>query len=74
MKIAEKIRQAARNESIILADLKQQKATVSIAVAPFDGHPDYQRLIDRAEHVLGKVHEMGPDQCLLDAGSHTGSN
>ena len=74
MKIAEKIRQAARNESIILADLKQQKVTVSIAVAPFDGHPDYQRLIDRTEHVLGKVHEMGPDQCLLDAGSLTGSN
>ena len=68
MKVAEKIRLAARNEAIILADLKQQHVTVSIAVAPFDGHPDYQRLIDRAEHVLGKVRELGPDQCLLEMG------
>jgi len=39
--------------------------TVSIGVALFDGHPDYQRLIDRAEQALRQAKQDGRNRCQL---------
>jgi len=39
--------------------------TVSIGVAVFDGHPDYQRLIDAAEAALREAKAAGRNRCHL---------
>jgi diguanylate cyclase len=39
--------------------------TVSIGVALFDGHPDYQRLVDRAEQALRQAKQDGRNRCRL---------
>jgi len=39
--------------------------TVSVGVALFDGHPDYQRMVDRAGQALRQAKLGGPNQCLL---------
>ena len=37
--------------------------TLSLGVAAFDGHPDYQRLLDRADGALQKAKERGRNRC-----------
>lgn len=39
--------------------------TVSIGAAVFDGHPDYQRLVDRAEQALRQAKAEGRNRCQL---------
>ncbi len=41
--------------------------TLSAGVALFDGHPDYQRLLDRADAALRQAQRQGGNRCLLDA-------
>lgn len=50
--VAEKIRSRVEAANIALADNHNVKVTLSIGVAAFDGHPDYQRLVDRADKAL----------------------
>lgn len=38
--------------------------TVSIGVALFDAHPDYQRLLERAELALNEAKAQGRDRCI----------
>ena len=39
--------------------------TVSVGVALFDGHPDYQRMVDRAGQALRQAKLGGPNRCML---------
>jgi diguanylate cyclase len=39
--------------------------TASIGAAVFDGHPDYQRLVDRAEQALRQAKAAGRNRCQL---------
>ncbi len=39
--------------------------TVSIGAAVFDGHPDYQRLVDRTEQALRQAKAAGRNRCQL---------
>ncbi len=41
------------------------RITASIGVAAFDGHPDYQRLIDRADTALYAAKAQGRNRCVL---------
>lgn len=41
--------------------------TVSIGVAAHDGHPDYQRLLDRGEDALRQAKAGGRNRCVLAA-------
>ena len=42
-------------------------STASIGVAVFDGHPDYQRLLDRAEQALLRAKANGRNLCEMAA-------
>lgn len=39
--------------------------TVSVGVALYDGHPDYQRLLERAERALATAVAAGPNRVVL---------
>jgi diguanylate cyclase len=39
--------------------------TVSIGIAPFDGHPDYQRLLERADAAVARAKSAGGNRCEL---------
>jgi diguanylate cyclase len=41
--------------------------TASIGIASFDGHPDYQRLMERAEQALLEAKAQGRNQCRMVA-------
>ena len=41
--------------------------TVSIGIALFDGHPDYQRLVDRSTEALRSAQAEGVNCCALAA-------
>lgn len=59
VRIAEKIRMAVQGERFMLANGRHLSATISIGVAAYDGHPDYQRLIDRADQALYRAKHYG---------------
>jgi len=50
--VAEKIRGRVEATETLMANEISVRATISIGLAEFDGHPDYQRLIDRADKAL----------------------
>lgn len=52
LKEAERLRRAIAAESILLANGRRLQITASIGVATYDGHPDYQHLIDQADEAL----------------------
>jgi len=41
--------------------------TASIGIALFDGHPDYQRMLDRAEEALREAKVAGRNRCAIAA-------
>jgi len=41
--------------------------TVSIGAALWDGHPDYQRLLDRADSALREAQVGGHNRCCVGA-------
>ena len=52
LSIAERIRSKASRQSITTPDGKLVATTLSIGAAMFDGHPDYERLIQSADVAL----------------------
>ncbi|MDD2884093.1 MAG: GGDEF domain-containing protein [Dechloromonas sp.] len=50
--VAEKIRRRLESARIAIAGEQQISVTLSLGVAAFDGHPDYQKLVDRADKAL----------------------
>ncbi|MBQ0931682.1 GGDEF domain-containing protein [Ideonella alba] len=65
LQLAEKIRQSAAGESILLTGGQRLTTTVSIGVAVHDGHPDYQRLIEQADRALYRAKAEGRNRCVL---------
>jgi len=63
--IAEKIRQRVESADILLSNEKSINVTLSIGMAMSDGHPDYQRLIERADKALYVAKNAGRNQCIL---------
>ena len=63
--LAEKIRRRVETAEILLADTKVINVTVSIGIAEFDGHPDYQRIIDRADKALFAAKNEGRNRWVL---------
>lgn len=64
MRVAEKIRDAVQAEKIPVASATRVGVTVSIGVAHYDGHPDYERLIDRADQALYAAKQKGRNRCI----------
>jgi diguanylate cyclase len=64
MKIAEKIRQLVENEQLVLPDEQSLKVTISVGVAVFDGHPDYEEVIKEADQALYAAKNRGKNCCV----------
>ncbi|WP_368040925.1 GGDEF domain-containing protein [Acetobacter estunensis] len=43
------------------------KVTVSIGLATFDGHPDYEHLIHEADAALAQAKQEGRNRCIMNA-------
>lgn len=63
--VAEKIRQHVESAEILLANETSIKVTLSVGIAMTDGHPDYQRLIERADKALYMAKNSGRNRCVV---------
>ncbi|MCA6216794.1 GGDEF domain-containing protein [Ideonella sp. B7] len=71
LQVAEKVRQAVTAEPLRLADGQHLPITVSIGVATYDGHPDYQFLLERADRALYQAKHGGRNRCVLAKPAHS---
>ncbi len=65
LEVAEKIRQRIESTIILLANDNSLSITISVGLALSDGHPDYQRLIDRADEALYAAKNSGRNRCVM---------
>ncbi|MGO5000338.1 diguanylate cyclase [Oceanisphaera sp. W20_SRM_FM3] len=63
--IAETIRLKLINNPLQLAGEKTVSVTMSGGVATFDGHPDYEHLINRADKALYQAKAMNRNLCVV---------
>lgn len=63
--VAEKIRSRVEASKILLSDNRTISVTLSIGVAGFDGHPDYQRMVDRADKALYAAKQAGRNTVVV---------
>ena len=61
---AEKIRLAVEKDTVMLPEGRQLRLTVSIGVATYDGHPDYQHLIEQADQALYAAKSGGRNRVI----------
>jgi diguanylate cyclase len=66
--VAEKLRKSVERESFLLYDGKELKATISVGVACFDGHPDYQRVLRKADNALYQAKNSGRNRVVVAMG------
>ena len=66
--VAEKLRKSVERESFLLYDGKELKATISVGVACFDGHPDYQRVLRTADDALYQAKNSGRNRVVVAMG------
>ncbi len=63
--VAEKIRSRVAADDIPLSDGRTLRVTLSIGIALFDGHPDYQRMVERADKALYAAKHAGRNRWVL---------
>lgn len=61
--IAEGLRQRIAGQPFRVGAGETASLTVSIGIALFDGHPDYQHLLDRADRALREAKQAGRNRC-----------
>ncbi len=64
-RVAEGLRLRFQDQAITLPDHTTIKATMSIGVAGYTGHPDYEVLIDAADRALYKAKNNGRNQVAV---------
>lgn len=65
LQIAEKIRQQIESTRILINSGKSLNVTISIGLAMFDGHPDYQYLIRRADDAMYRAKSSGRNRVCV---------
>ncbi|THF60757.1 diguanylate cyclase [Pseudothauera nasutitermitis] len=63
-RVAEKLRARIEQEIFLLPNGQSLRATASIGIALHDSHPDYQRLINRADDALYRAKHEGRNRCM----------
>ncbi|QDW65950.1 diguanylate cyclase [Luteimonas granuli] len=66
--IAEGLRNAIASSPVVLADGTSLPLTASIGVAVQDGHPDYERVLARADAAMYQAKRGGRDRVVVDDG------
>ena len=64
-KVAEKIRESIAKTLVMLPAGKSLSVTASLGVALSDGHPDYERIIQRADAALYEAKNTGRNRVVL---------
>lgn len=67
--VAEKVRQHVERTPVPLSGEKSLTVTISVGLAAFDDHPDYQHLINRADQALYAAKAQGRNRCAVAARS-----
>lgn len=67
MDVAERIRRAIGEQDFQVRHGEPVHATISIGVAAFDGHPDYEYLLSRADGALYQAKAAGRNRTMLAA-------
>ncbi len=67
VQVAEGIRARIAATAVSVGSGVQAYVTVSIGVAAFDGHPDYQHLFNRADRAMAAAKGEGRDRVATDA-------
>jgi len=65
LRVADVIRGKFESTAFLLSEGRTLKTTVSVGVAVYDGHPDYQYLISRADQAMYKAKQAGRNQVKL---------
>lgn len=65
MKIAESLRRCVEALRLQGSGSTATSMTVSIGVCLFDGHPDYQHLLDKSNEALVEAKAQGRNRCVL---------
>ena len=66
--IAEGLRAAIASSPVVLADGRTLALTGSIGIAVQDGHPDYERVLARADAAMYEAKRSGRDRVVIDDG------
>ncbi|WP_161494493.1 diguanylate cyclase [Marinobacter salexigens] len=64
-RLAEKLRGRVEREKLLLPNGHAINVTVSAGVSCFDGHPDYQRLLRKADDALYKAKSSGRNRVVI---------
>lgn len=64
MTIAERIRSQVAEKAYRLPDRSEVRATVSLGLATYDGHPDYRFLVEIADQALYQAKKLGRDMVV----------
>lgn len=65
LNVAEALRRRIQEKATVLPDGGEVRLTLSIGVAAHDRHPDYQRLLKRADQALYAAKSGGRNRCVL---------
>jgi diguanylate cyclase len=65
LQVAETIRERFASEPLRVGDGKLADVTVSIGVAAYNGHPDYERIVKDADDALYRAKNNGRNRCEL---------
>lgn len=64
MRVAEKVRKQVASEKVHVPNNQQCDVTISIGVAAFDGHPDYQRILRQSDAALYAAKSAGRNRVV----------
>jgi len=65
LRVAENVREAVANEPFDLPRERKLSLTLSIGVAMYDGHPDYQQIMRRADQALYRAKQEGRNRVAM---------
>lgn len=70
LRVGEKLRKCIEETEMLLPNDRRLRVTVSVGIAASDGHPDYERIVERADAALYQAKNGGRNRvCGLEMAS-----